>query len=196
LGAVSAASLRAVIWLLLVCGVASVTALGVRFRRAREIERLQLKWFLLASALTTVSLIAVASQQGSPRHDLVLLLSLPALPSIPVATGIAILHYRLYSIDRIINRVLVYSVLTALLTVVYAGLVVLPAQLFGAIVADSSWLVAGATLTVAAMFEPARRQIQAVVDRRFNRRHYDAVCESWPPSASGCGPTRPGNALH
>jgi uncharacterized membrane protein YbhN (UPF0104 family) len=95
---------------------------------------------------------------------------------VPVAAGIAILRYRLYDIDRLINRTLVYGLLTALLAAVYAGLVLLGGQLFGGInTQPPSWAVAGATLAVAGLFQPARRRIQAVVDRRFNRRKYDAA---------------------
>jgi hypothetical protein len=101
-----------------------------------------------------------------------------ALPIVflPVATGIAILRYRLYDIDRLINRTLVYGLLTALLAGVYGGVVLILGQAFGRVGRDTpSWVVAGATLAVAALFQPARRRIQAVVDRRFNRRKYDAA---------------------
>jgi hypothetical protein len=95
---------------------------------------------------------------------------------LPVAAGIAILRYRLYDIDRLINRTLVYGLLTALLAGVYASVVLILGQLFGGI-GDKppSWTVAGATLAVAALFQPTRRRIQAVVDRRFNRRKFDAA---------------------
>jgi hypothetical protein len=90
--------------------------------------------------------------------------------------GIGILRYRLWDIDRLVNRTLVYGLLTATLGAVYAGLVLALGQLFGGIgTRTPSWAVAGATLAVAALFQPARRRIQQVVDRRFNRRKYDAA---------------------
>jgi hypothetical protein len=86
------------------------------------------------------------------------------------------LRYRLYDIDRLINRTLVYGLLTALLAGVYAAVVLVLGQVFGGVGGDPpNWAVAGATLAVAALFQPARRRIQAVVDRRFNRRKYDAA---------------------
>src|SRR4029453_6993801 len=98
------------------------------------------------------------------------------LLAVPAAIGVAMLRYRLYDIDRLINRAVVYGLLTALLGAVYAGGVLVFGQLFGEIGAQPpSWVVAGAPLAAAAVFRPARRRIQAVVDRRFNRRRYHAA---------------------
>jgi hypothetical protein len=95
---------------------------------------------------------------------------------IPVTIGIAILRYRLYDIDRLINRTLVYGLLTAILGLIYAWAVLILGQAFGGVGRNPpSWAIAGATLAVAALFQPARRRIQAVVDRRFNRRRYNAT---------------------
>jgi hypothetical protein len=95
---------------------------------------------------------------------------------IPVAVGFAILRYRLYDIDRVINRTLVYGLLMALLGAIYAGVVLIAGQGFGGLgTQPPSWAVASATLAVAALFQPARRRIQQAVDRRFNRRRHDAA---------------------
>jgi hypothetical protein len=163
--------------LMLLCGLASVVALLVRFHRSRGVERQQLKWFTFAGSVTFASFILIVTpSQAGWIGPVGLLVSLPVLLSMPVAAGVAILRYRLYDIDRIINRTLVYGLLTAILGLGYAGAVLLLGQLFGGVTEDPpSWAVAGATLAVAAMFQPARRRIQAVADRRFNRRKYDAA---------------------
>jgi hypothetical protein len=158
--------------------VLSVASIVVRFRRARGMERQQLKWFTYAGALVTLLWLvffAVGLERWLPPV-LVHIVGEIWLGGIPAAIGIAVLRYRLYDIDRIINRTLVYGLLTALLGVVYASIVLTLGQLFGGLGEDPpSWVVAGATLAVAALFQPARRRIQAVVDRRFNRRKYDAA---------------------
>ena len=157
--------------LLGVLATAAVGSLVLRFRRSRGEERQQLKWFTYASAL--LPLAGLDDFLPAPVGDL--LFGVPIV-FLPVAAGIAILRLRLYDIDRLINRTLVYGSLTAILGLVYTGVVLVLGQVFGGVTEDPpSWAVAGATLAVAALFQPARRRIQEVVDRRFNRRKYDAA---------------------
>jgi hypothetical protein len=161
----------ALILLLTVLAAVAFGSLVVRFRRSRGEERQQLKWFTYAAALVPLSVLgdALPAVVGDLAIDLPIVF-------LPVAAGIAILRYRLYDIDRLINRTLVYGLLTALLAGVYAGAVLVLGQLFGGVRRDPpNWAVAGATLAVAALFQPARRRIQQVVDRRFNRRKYNTV---------------------
>jgi len=116
-------------------------------------------------------LVAVAA--GAMGKDGVVLAALgTCVALLPLATGASVLRYRLYDLDRIISRTLAYGLLTVLLGGGYAGVVLGIGQLLGR---DSSLVVAMATLAVAAMFQPTRRRIQALVDRRFNRRRYDAA---------------------
>jgi len=159
------------IGLLLLSGMAAFASLLVRFRRSRGEERQQLKWFTYACALLPLAVLGdvLPAAVGS-------LVFAALIVFLPAAAGIAILRYRLYDIDRLINRTLVYGLLTALLAGVYGGAVLVLGQVFGGMGRDPpSWAVAGATLAVAALFQPARRRIQAVVDRRFNRRKYNAA---------------------
>jgi len=158
--------------LCLLPGIAgALAALVVRFRRSRGIERQQLKWFTYAAALAPLPGFVY---EYAP--DIAGMLRAVILPLVPVAIGIAMLRYRLYEIDRIINRTLVYGTLTVILGLIYAGAVIILGRLFGEVGTDPpSWAVAGATLAVAALFQPARRRVQGTVDRRFNRRRYDAA---------------------
>jgi hypothetical protein len=160
--------------LMLGCGLACLTALLLRFRRARGIERQQLKWLLFACAVT-ITIVLVVQPGTTNQWELGMLLALPFFPAVPVAAGIAILRYRLYEIDRIINRTLVYGLLTAMLGLGYAAGSLLFVLVAGAGADPPSWLVAAATLAAAAVFQPVRRRIQAAVDRRFNRRRYHAA---------------------
>jgi hypothetical protein len=156
--------------LLLLVFVGAIASLVVRFRRSRGVERQQLKWFTYAGGLV---LLAPLGSSLLPKLG-----NLPwvVVVALPVAVGVAVLRYRLYEIDRLINRTLVYGLLTALFAGVYAGVVLVLGQLFGGLGAEPpSWAVAGATLAVATLFQPARRRIQDLVDRRFNRRKYDAA---------------------
>jgi hypothetical protein len=157
--------------LLLFLALGALTSVGVRYEQAHGIERQQLKWFAYGSIILLLSLIG----------------ALPALASglvAPILVGfglfttciaIAILRYRLYDIDRLVNRTLVYSLLTLLLGLVYTGGVLLLRQLSSPLTGRSNLAVAGSTLATAALFQPARRGIQNSVDRRFNRHRYDAA---------------------
>jgi hypothetical protein len=151
--------------------LAAFASLVVRFRRSWGDERQQLKWITFAAALLPLTFA------GDLLPDTVgNLLFAVVVSFLPVAAGVAILRYRLYEIDRLINRTLVYGLLSALLAGVYAAMVLAGGELSGGVADDPpSWAVAGATLAVAALFQPARRRIQQVVDRRFDRRRYDAA---------------------
>jgi hypothetical protein len=149
-----------------------------RFRRAHGDERQQLKWFTSAAVLSVLVWLAFIVTGVVDRAPTALRIVIAStwLLAVPVAIGVAMLRYRLYDIDRLINRAVVYGLLTALLGAVYTGVVLVFGQLFGGIGAQPpSWAVAGATLAVAALFQPARWRIQQVVDRRFNRRRHDAA---------------------
>ena len=115
---------------------------------------------------------------------------------LPASAGVAILRYRLYDIDRLINRTLVYGLLTASLGLGYAGAVLVLGHLFGGIRGEPpSWVVAGATLAVAALFQPARRRIQSIVDRRFNRRKIRRRQDGQGVQRPAPRPAGPGHAL-
>ena len=146
------------------------------------VQRQQAKWvmFTLSLFMAIIGLGIVIPSLYLSLPDVwfaaVLLTAAPLGIVLPVSIAMAILRYRLYDIDRVISRTVAYAVLTVLLGAVYAGVVLILGQLFGGIGAKPpTWAVAGATLAVAALFQPARRRIQAVVDRRFNQRHYDAA---------------------
>ncbi len=157
--------------LLALLAVVASVSLIIRFLRSRGDEGEQLKWFAFACILLPLVTLGDVLPTTVGNVFFALLVSF-----LPVAAGIAILRYRLYDIDRLINRTLVYGLLTALLAGVYAGLVLGLGQAFGGLGAEPpSGVVAAATLTVAALFQPARRRIQGMVDRRFNRRRYDAA---------------------
>jgi hypothetical protein len=151
----------------------SIVSLFVRFRRARNVERQQLKWLSYTGALVGVALafaIAIESIVGDRAVNLTNTIISVALALVPVAMGIAILRHRLFDIDVVINRTLVYGALTATLGGAYLGTVLL----VGLAVGESGFAVAVSTLAVAALFRPLRTRIQAAVDQRFYRRRYDA----------------------
>jgi len=158
--------------LLLIAVLASALSIVLRFRRAGGEEREQLKWIAAAAALlVALWLVALFAPVGVNATESLLLLGVALFP---VSIGIAIFRYRLYEIDRIINRGLVYLAVSALLAGLYFGIVLGLQQIFSGLTRGNDLAIAGSTLAVAALFRPARRRIQALVDRRFYRRRYDA----------------------
>ena len=159
--------------MLLLAGLGAVISLFVRFRRARGDVRQQIKWFASAAALTLAWIIVAEQQSG----EIVALSGLLVIASTPVATGIAILRYRLYDIDVIINRTLVYGSLTAMLALLYFGGVTATQALLRTLTGEEQLpqlVIVASTLVIAALFNPLRRRIQSFIDRRFYRRKYDA----------------------
>jgi hypothetical protein len=152
--------------------VTAAVSLVTRFRRARGVERQQLRWVALATVL--VALLAAVDLVALALGAYALAPVAGGLnpPILSAAIGAAVLRYRLYDLDRIISRTLAYALLTLLLAGGYAIVALGLGQLLGQ---DSSLVVAAATLAVAAAFQPARRRIQEAVDRRFNRRRYDTT---------------------
>jgi hypothetical protein len=148
----------------------AVAAVVVRFRRSRGVERQQMKWFLFAVApVLTIPL------EGYVPEIVNQIAFGWVLIGLPTAIGIAVLKYRLYDIDVVINRTLVYGTLTVSLALVYLGSVALLREVIFGFTGQSSQLtVVASTLTIAALFNPLRRRIQAFVDRRFYRHKYDA----------------------
>jgi hypothetical protein len=159
--------------------LASISSTIVRFRRSGGRERLQLKWVFYTAALTAASfLVSFALPEPVPQavEDAVFFLGVAAFAAIPVAAGVAILRYRLYDIDVLINRTLVYGALTLSLAAVYVVAVVSLQNLFRALTGQGSQLaVVASTLMIAALFGPLRRRVQGFIDRRFYRRKYDAA---------------------
>jgi hypothetical protein len=160
--------------------LAAALAVFIRLRRAIGVERQQIKWFAYA-VVATVSAGILAYM--IPRvidtplwfERVGFALNIAFTPAIPIAIGIAILRYRLYDIDILINRTLVYGSLTATLVAVYFGGIVVLQRLFVVLTGERSTLaVVASTLLIAALFNPLRRRVQGLVDRLFYRRKYDA----------------------
>ena len=154
----------------------AVAGLVVRLRRSRGVERQQLKWFTYSAALVGAGFATSILIPDGPAADLVFLVGLLALAGLPVAAGIAILRYRLYDIDVIVNLTLVYGCLTVALVALYVGSVVSLQYAFRALTGGGTQLaIVASTLVIAALFDPLRRRIQNLIDRRFYRRKYDAA---------------------
>jgi hypothetical protein len=175
-----------VLLLLPLCMLASALSLVLRYRRSGGEEREQIKWIALAASVVgLVYLIAMVSSltysgpwggAGTPLWlGLLQDAALVSFTAVPIAVGFAVLNYRLYDIDLIINRTLVYGSLTATLVALYFVVIVLLQRLFVLLTGQQSTLaVVASTLLIAALFTPLRRRIQSFIDRRFYRRKYDA----------------------
>jgi hypothetical protein len=172
--------------LLPLCMLASALSLVLRYRRSGGEEREQIKWIALAASVVgLVYLIAMVSSltysgpwggAGTPLWlGLLQDASLVSFTAVPIAVGFAVLKYRLYDIDLIINRTLVYGSLTATLVALYFGGIVVLQRIFLTLTGQESTLaVVASTLLIAALFTPLRRRIQSFIDRRFYRKKYDA----------------------
>jgi hypothetical protein len=158
--------------------LSSVVSLVVRFRRSQGQERQQMKWLTYAAA-TVVGMVLLTTLLEAANldflSDMTGLVTDLLIAGIPVGVGIAVLRYRLYDIDRIINRTLVYGSLTVTLVALYFGGIVVLQRIFVTLTGQQSTLaVVASTLLIAALFTPLRRRIQGFIDRRFYRRKYDA----------------------
>ena len=178
LGATWAELLSGAIFPLIVCFIVGIAAPFRRYRHADELERVQLRWVafggavFLAAYLLTLPLSAILGlSEHSTGASLITAFSQAAFAAPPIAIGYAILRHRLYDIDVVINRALVYGALTAILAATYAGSVLLLQLVLSP---SSNLAIAASTLAVAGFFYPARTRVQRLVDRRFFRRKYDA----------------------
>lgn len=165
-----ASAVPVIVFCLVSVGAAAIRAV-VRFRGSRGLERQQFKWLAANAAVLVLSLpVAAAFNYSRLPGDMFGL----ALIALPLSVGIAVLRYRLYEIDRIVSKTLVYGSLTVILGAAYAGLVLAGQALFASFAGGSNLAIAASTLVVAALFLPLRARVQRVVDRRFYRRRYDA----------------------
>jgi hypothetical protein len=152
--------------------VAGAASLVVRYRLGRAEERQQLKLLALAAPFTVACLVAAGAYGHEPLKSILWDVGLTA---IPLAVTVGILRYRLFDVDLLISRTLVYGSLTVLLGLAYAGLVLAGQAIFSSFAGGSNLAIAVSTLVVAALFLPLRSRVQRVVDRRFYRRRYDAT---------------------
>jgi hypothetical protein len=149
--------------------VASLACVGLRFRSSRGVERQQLRWVAAGAAAAVAGLLAGAAV---PQDNVLSGVLYSSVLFIPLAVAVAVLRYRLWDLDRLVSRTVTYAVVTALLVVPYLLIVPAAGRLVGG---SGSLAVAAATLAAAALFQPLRRRVQDLVDRRFNRRRYDAA---------------------
>ncbi len=158
----------------------SLVSTAVRFRMAKGIERQQQKWVLFSMAAAAIAFLAVVGEgigtRGGPTNPFISTIAIISVAAIPVAMGVAILRHGLFDIDVVINRALVYGVLTVTLVGTYFGSVVLLQMAFRGFTGQGgSVAIVISTLAIAALFMPLRRGVQDTIDRRFYRRKYDAA---------------------
>jgi hypothetical protein len=154
----------------------AVAAVWVRFQRGDPVQRQQVKWLLAVAGVATIAFPS-ALAFGSSESFVALafwLVAFLAYLALPVAIGIAVMRYRLYEIDRIISRTIGYAVVTVTLAVTFGGAILLFQSVLAPLTAGNTVAVAASTLVAAALFQPLRRRVGAVVDRRFSRARYDA----------------------
>ena len=161
----------------LVLMAAGVGSLVIRLRRARAIERAQLRWLVWSMACIVAGGIAVVAGNVFLDNRVEWLVWIPVLiafPLPPIAIGIAVLRYRLYEIDRLISRTISWVAISAVLAGVFVAVILAIQAALTQVTSSNTFAVAASTLVVAALFQPLRRRVQARVDRRFNRARYDA----------------------
>ncbi len=152
--------------------VIAIVAVVVRFRRSQGVERAQMKW-LIASVSLMALLFSISWVKLFGPSDLIDNASVVAGILVPIAIGIAVLRYHLYDIDRIVSRTLGWAIVSGVLVAVFAGLVVALQALLAPVTKENTLAVAASTLVAFALFQPLRRRVQRVVDRRFDRARYD-----------------------
>jgi hypothetical protein len=163
--------------LTLVLTAAGVMSMVVRLRRAQGVERAQLRWLVWSMAFIVVGFIIGLVGDSVFANGLNGVVWLPAIIAFslpPLAIGVAVLRYRLYEIDRLVSRTLAYGVVTVALLAIFGGTILALQALLSPLTGGNTLAVAGSTLLVAALFQPLRRRVQEVVERRFNRARYDA----------------------
>ena len=161
----------------LVLTAAGIMAMFVRLRRARGVERAQLRWLVWSMGFIVFGFVVGLVGASTLENGLNGLVWVPAIIAFslpPVAIGIAVLRYRLYEIDRLISRTISWAVVTLILGACFVLVILVAQALIAPVTGSSELAVAGSTLLVAALFQPIRRRVQRLVDRRFNRARYDA----------------------
>ena len=146
----------------------------VRYRRARTVERQQLKWLLAVASASTIAFLASVVVQDEVANTVLYLLGYSGVAALPVAIGVAIMRYHLYDIDRIVSRTVSWTVITAALVVVFIGGVLAIQTVLADVTQAQTLAVAASTLVAAALFQPLRIRVQRAVDRRFDRASVDA----------------------